>query len=207
MKRSLCKAVGALVGSLAVAGMLATTAHADVNVNIYQNHGTTGDGFPYSNLWTSFTSPAVTFGTDTGFMWKPAPDLLDWGADITGCYMAPKTGDYLFGLVSDDGSTLRLDGSLIVDSGGAKGTIDPTMAASPLHLTAGQDLDLEIRYFEDFRGHAGLDLYVKGPGDERPRLVTPGELDCASATPEPCTLALLGLGAAPLALRRRSRKA
>lgn len=29
----------------------------------------------------------------------------------------------------------------------------------------------------------------------------------ASATPEPCTLALLGLGAAPLALRRRSRKA
>jgi hypothetical protein len=29
----------------------------------------------------------------------------------------------------------------------------------------------------------------------------------ASETPEPCTLALLGLGAAPLALRRRSRKA
>ena len=28
----------------------------------------------------------------------------------------------------------------------------------------------------------------------------------ASSTPEPCTLALLGLGAAPLALRRRSRK-
>jgi hypothetical protein len=29
----------------------------------------------------------------------------------------------------------------------------------------------------------------------------------APVTPEPCTLALLGLGAAPLALRRRSRKA
>src|SRR5205809_4899431 len=122
MKRSLCKAVGALVGSLAVAGLLTATAHADVNVNIYQNHGTTGDGFPYSNLWASFTSPAVTFGTDTGFLWKPT-DLLDWGADITGCYTAPETGDYKFGLVSDDGSTLYLNGSLIVDAGGAKDTI------------------------------------------------------------------------------------
>jgi hypothetical protein len=208
MKQSSMRIALVLAGSVA-ASLQATSARADVNVNIYQGHQITGDGSPFSNLWATFTAPQVSFGTDTGFMWAPT-ELHAFGADITGTFTAQTTGNYLFGLASDDGSRLYLNNDLgtpVVDHGGPSPDLNVWNALAPISLTAGQSIPLEIRFFEDFGGLSGLDLYVKGPGDDGTRLVRAEELKSASTTPEPSSLALLATGGLPLLgfLRRRRR--
>jgi hypothetical protein len=209
MKQSRVKIALVLAGSVAASLLAATGARADVNVDIYRDHTTTGDGTPYGSLWAIFTAPQVSFGTDTGFMWFPT-ELGAFGADITGTFTAQQTGNYLFGLASDDGSRLFLNNDLgtpVVDHGGASPSLDVLNALAPISLTAGQSIPLEIRFFEDFGGHSGVDLYVKGPGDDGSRLVSAQELRSASTTPEPSSLALLATGGLPLLgfLRRRRR--
>jgi hypothetical protein len=198
-----CFTVGlALVGSLAASLLFATGAHAQVNVNIYETHTTdAGGGAPYSDPVGSFVSPTVSFGTDTGFNWHPF-GLDSFGADITGCFTAPTTGVYQFATNSDDGSQLFLNGVLNVDNGGPHG---PNFAAgSPIALTAGDNVDLHLQFYEDFGGPAGLDLLVQGPGDEDFNLVSSNDLTCV---PEPGSLALLATGGMPFLglLRRRWR--
>src|SRR5438105_11576859 len=111
MKQSSARLTLVLAGSLAASVLAATGARADVNVNIYRDHQITGDGSPYSTLWATFTAPKVSFGTDTGFFWFPT-ELHGFGADITGTFTAQTTGNYLFGLASDDGSRLYLNNNL-----------------------------------------------------------------------------------------------
>jgi hypothetical protein len=197
----------ALAGTAAALLLAAPGARADVNVNIYRDHATTGDGSPYSTLWATFTAPKVSFGTDTGFMWFPT-ELHGFGADITGTFTPQTTGNYLFGLASDDGSRLFLNNNLVtpvVDHGGVSANLNVVNALAPISLTAGQSVPLDLHFFEDFGGHSGVDLYVKGPGDDGSRLVTVKELASASTTPEPCSLALLAVGGLPLLgfVRRR----
>lgn len=187
------------VGAAMVIGT-PSPAKASVDVTIYKDHTQVGDGTPFSTPWAEFVSPDVAFGTNNAWHWQPT-ELLDWGATIDGCFTAQESGYYTFGLVSDDGSTLWLNNSLVVDHSGEAPTIYEVDGA-PVFLNAGDDLPLLINYFEDFRGDAGLDLMVKGPGDNASRLATAQELTCAD-TPEPCSLALLGIGGLPLLLRRR----
>jgi len=208
MKQSSMRIVLALAGSVA-ASLLATGARADVDVTIYRDHASTGDGSPYATPWAIFTAPQVSFGTDTGFMWFPT-ELNNFGADITGTFTPETTGSYLFGLASDDGSKLFLNNDLstpVVDHGGASPSLNVLNALAPISLTAGQAIPLEIRFFEDFGGHSGVDLYVKGPGDDGSRLATAQELKSVSTTPEPSSLALLVTGGLPLLgfMRRRRR--
>ena len=208
MKQSSLRLTLVLAGSVAASMLAAPGARADVTVDIYRDHTTTGDGTPYGSLWKVFTAPQVSFGTDTGFMWFPT-ELGAFGADITGTFTAQTTGSYLFGLASDDGSKLFLNnnlGTAVVDHGGPSPSLNVLNALAPTTLTAGQSIPLEIRFFEDFGGHSGVDLYVKGPGDDRSRLVTVKELETASTTPEPSSMALLALGGLPLlGIRRRRR--
>src|SRR4051794_3977970 len=162
MKQSSARLTLVLAGSLAASVLAAASARADVNVDIYRDHQTTGDGSPFSTLWATFTSPQVSFGTDTGFHWFPT-DLHNFGADITGTFTAPTTGSYLFGLVSDDGSRLYLNNNLatpVVDHGGPSPNLNVINALAPISLTAGESVPLEIRFFQDFGDSSGLDLYV-----------------------------------------------
>src|SRR5262249_61681419 len=123
-----------------------------------------------------------------------------FGAALTGTFTAQTTGSYLFGLASDDGSRLFLNNNLVtpvVDHGGPSPDLNVHNAPAPISLTAGQSVPLEIHFFQDFDGHSGVDLYVKGPGDDGSRLVTADELKSASTSPEPSSLALLATGGVP----------
>lgn len=173
-----------------------TSSFALVDVTIFGDWNTGNDGTPFADPLGSFTSPAVSFGTDTGFNWHPLGQNA-FGAQITGDFVASTAGDYTFGLNSDDGSGLYLDGLPEVSNGGAHG---PTfVAGNTVTLAAGSSHPFVLNFFEDFGGYSGVDLLVKGPGDSDYRLVSPSEV-----TPEPASLAVLAIGAATLLRKRRS---
>jgi PA14 domain len=138
---------------------LAISAQA-VNVEIYSGYGTTGGGAPYSDLVGSFLSDDIEFATDTGYNWHPF-GLSDFGARLTGCLIAGADGTYIFGLDSDDGSLLFIDGSLVVDNGGAH---PPQIAYDQVNLTAGIH-PFEVQFYEDFGGPSGVDLILGSPGN------------------------------------------
>ncbi len=134
---------------------LAISAQA-VNVDIFATHTVdTGGGAPYADFVGSFTSAEITFATDTGYNWHPF-GLSSFGADLTGCLIAPRDGLYAFGLDSDDGSLLFIDGSLVVDNGGPH---PPTIVNGSAILTAGIH-DFEVQFYEDFGGESGVNLIL-----------------------------------------------
>lgn len=149
-----------------------------INVDVYSGHGTAGGGAPYSGLVGSFISSDVLFATSTGYAWHPF-GLSDFGADITGFLSVAAAGTYDFTLDSDDGSMLNIDGSLVVDNGGA---YSPGTWTDSATLMAGTHT-FEVQFYEDFGGPSGVDLYL------------PTGVTYASANvPEPATLLLVGLG-------------
>lgn len=169
-------------------------------MDIFREFSLSGGGAPFSDPAGSFNAPAVHFATSFGYDWRPF-GLQDYGALITGILIVPQTGEYTFGLDSDDGSLLYIDGALNVDNGGPHGP--QFVSGSPLNLIQGVRYTFQIEFFECCGGPGGVDLYVKTPGADNFILVP-----SSYHVPEPGTLALLGgIGAFGLAalIRRRKR--
>ncbi len=120
---------------------------------IYNGFSQTGGGAPFSDPAGSFISPRITFATDTGYNWHPF-GLPAFGASITGCLSVSSSSIYPFALNSDDGSLLFIDGTLVVDNGGAHAPV--TVTGSTL-LAAGMH-SFEVQFYEDFGGESGVDL-------------------------------------------------
>jgi hypothetical protein len=162
-----------------------------LTVDIYSglSSGSAG-GAPYSDFVGSFTSPDILFATDTGYNWHPY-DLFSFGADITGTLNVSSLGNYIFTLNSDDGSMLYIDGSLVVNNGGAHGPQSINGVAS---LAAGIHT-FEVQFYEDFGGPSGVDLYL-------PQGVSYG----GEPVPEPSTVLLLCAGLGGLLILRRKPK-
>lgn len=132
------------------------TATCGINVDVYSGFTLIGGGAPYSGLLGSFSSPGVSFATDYGFNWHPF-GAADFGAAITGCITVAAEGDYVFGLDSDDGSLLGIDGVLVVDNGGPHA---PGSGYGPsVHLTAGVH-SFEVQFFECCGGPSGVDVLL-----------------------------------------------
>ena len=165
------------------------TASAQVNVDVFSGHTTTGGGSPYSGLAGSFTSPDIMFATDTSFAWHPF-GLDAFGADITGHLNVTAAASYAFTLNSDDGSLLFIDGIQVINDGGPH---SPGAAGGSIDLTPGCHR-FEVQFFEDFGGPSGVDLTL-------PTGVT-------YATPEVASTGWLLAGAFTMlgALGRRIRK-
>jgi Ca-activated chloride channel family protein len=140
---------------ICVTALMVTSAQA-VTVDIYSGHTQVGGGAPYSNLVTSFVSPDIMFGTNSGWNWFPLGDQLDFGAEMTGCLRVAADAIYEFGLNSDDGSMLYIDGVLVVDNGGGH---PPLLVYDETFLTAGKHA-FKVEFFEDFGGASGVDLIL-----------------------------------------------
>lgn len=164
------------------------SATANVTVDVYSGHGTTGGGAPYSGLVGSFASPDIMFATNTGYNWHPF-GLGAFGADMTGCLDVEKDGTFTFTLDSDDGSMLYIDNILVVDNGGAHG---PAVGSGSAILTAGLH-PFEVQFFEDFGGPSGVDLLL------------PGGVAYGNCVPAPGAILLAGLGTGLVGWLRRRR--
>jgi beta-glucosidase len=75
----------------------------------------------------------------------------------TGQLKAPKTGKYMLGVNSDDGTRLYINGKMIVDNWGKHAML--TQAAE-VDLEEGEPVDIRIDYYED-NGNAGVQLLWK----------------------------------------------
>jgi hypothetical protein len=158
----------------------ALPASAQVTTNIFTGHSAGGDGTPFSGLVGTLDTPGITFGTDNAFDWHPF-GLSDFGSQSSGVLQVLVTGVHGFALTSDDGSSLFIDSSLVVDNGGAHA---PTTVGASVFLTAGLH-PFTVNFFEDFGGSSGLDMAFLTSG------VSFVEPPTNGAVPEPETYALM----------------
>ncbi|MFN8495897.1 MAG: PA14 domain-containing protein [Caldilineaceae bacterium] len=87
----------------------------------------------------------------------PDPYSVIWRGKL----WAPQDGNYVFGVDSDDGAFLYIDGKLVVDNGGAHGA---RYVENALSLTAGLH-PIEVHYFQD-GGSQELQLFWTPPGGD-----------------------------------------
>jgi hypothetical protein len=182
------------LGAFLATILLTWNAHA-VEVNITTTPPDTGTHLDFSGTTPigSFTSPDIQFLTDTGQNWHPLGQST-FGADITGTLLVAAPGTYSFNLVSDDGSYLFIDGSLVVNDGGLHGISSVSNSAL---LTAGNH-PFEVQFWEDGNLASGVDLNL------------PSGVTYVATVPEVSTLTMLLSGAVGLlgtgTLARRLRK-
>ncbi|HEU0122458.1 MAG TPA: PA14 domain-containing protein [Bryobacteraceae bacterium] len=119
---------------------------------------------PVGSIYT--TSLAVTPRSfEQGF--PGITDRFEWFAiDYKGKFWVEQAGVYQFRLLSDDGSKLWLNGSLVIDNDGEH---------PPQHVDGNAELSrgvhtLRVAYFQGPRAQVALMLYVLRPGDTQWRL-------------------------------------
>lgn len=164
---------------------------------------------PATPLLGSFIAPDVNFDYATGSRWSPFGRGDDYSASARGMLFVAADGNYNFGLNSDDGSWLFIDGVRVVNNGGFHGSNQAPPFGNPqatgaTFLTAGLH-PFEVRMFEA-GGGSGVNLYFLTPGV---RYATFGEV---AGLPEPSTFALAAIGVAGCLFavyrhRRQSKKA
>jgi beta-glucosidase len=72
-----------------------------------------------------------------------------WSAKWTGTITAPATGEYTFGLTSDDGSRLFVNEALTIDNWRNQA---PTTETGSVMLTVGQPVQIEVDFYQDGGG-------------------------------------------------------
>jgi hypothetical protein len=91
-------------------------------------------------------------------------DRIEWfGLVYTGKFAVKKGGEYVFALLSDDGSRLYIDGRLVVDNDGVHG---PGTAEAAVVLKPGVHT-MRVEYFQGPRYDIALQLFVTPPGGEQ----------------------------------------
>ncbi len=104
-------------------------------------------GQNFETLVSSRVDPVINFN------WQNSAPIAGLGANNfsvrwTGELVAPVTGSYLLEVVSDDGSRLYVDDTLLVDNW----RVQPATPASvTIHLNAGQKYNIRIEYFQATR--------------------------------------------------------
>ena len=181
-----------------------SSAAGPITVNLYDTYSSTADGTPFSGLQQTFTSQDIMFGstaydspkgysgTEPYWNWYPLHDrgIDAFGAEITGLLSVAASGNYTFGLQSDDGSSFYIGKSLVIDNGGEHGV---NLVQQTLFLNQGV-YQFTVNFFENGYGESGVDLYL-------PRGVSYANV------PLPASFLLLAPGLMGLAaVKRRFRK-
>ena len=180
-----------------------------IAVKVYSDNGPGGPRYdfktgallnPNAELLGAFRAPDINFDYATGSRWSPFGRSTDYSVEMTGFLNAKNSQKYKFGLNSDDGSFLFIDGQLVINDGFFQGSNQNGLRGSP--QVEGEDfLDegihtFEVRFYQG-GGGAGVNLYL------------PDGVSYASPVPEPSSLILCGIAALGMAAYgwRRRRQA
>ncbi|MEJ2215913.1 MAG: glycoside hydrolase family 3 C-terminal domain-containing protein [Gemmatimonadota bacterium] len=104
----------------------------------------------YDNTTLSGSPVTTRVDSTVGFNWHHRPPVPGvgaehWSARWTGTLTPPATGEYTFGLTSDDGSRLFVDGVQVIDNWRNQG---PTLETGKITLTSGQPVRIEVDYYQ-----------------------------------------------------------
>jgi hypothetical protein len=153
-----------------------------------------GDGSSLSTFLGVGSGYASNLSADLGFV---SGHILA----LNGFFNAATTGFYGFGLNSDDGSRLRINGLTVVNNDGLHG---PTAAYGSVFLSAGT-YAIDLLQWEN-GGGTNLQAIVAGPGATTYAVLGGDYLSTdAGGVPEPAAWALMltGFGGLGAMLRRR----
>ena len=123
----------------------------------------------FSNTTLSGPAAATRIDDQVKFNWnggRPAPGVSAsaFSAKWTGSLTPPVSGTYTFGITSDDGSRLLINGETIVDNWKDQG---PTTKTATLALTAGTPVQIEVDYYNSGGGDE-VNLGWNIPGSATP---------------------------------------
>jgi beta-glucosidase len=129
----------------------------------------TGNGLQaqyYDNMTLSGTPVATQTDPNVDYDWTSAPvaglGTTGYSVKFTGTITPPATGTYTFGLTSDDGSRLFINGQQVIDNWRDQAANTETAQVS---LTAGQPAQIEVDYYQD-GGDASVNLGWQTPNDD-----------------------------------------
>ncbi len=140
----------------------ALTGNGDGLLGTYYN-GDAPDFSPENGTpFLTRIDPVINFGVDVGtppFAPIPFPTGVPhdhFTVVWTGKFLAPYTGSYVFGGITDDGVQLTVNGQTVTDANyqGATGTYLPAM-----NLTAGVKYDVKFEYFQGGGGSQAQFVY------------------------------------------------
>jgi Predicted phosphohydrolases len=151
---------------------------ADVNVAASPAQGLLGDyylgtgsgsNFAYGDYKATTVDPLINF-TDLNPVLKGMTGVED-SANVrwTGQIMAPKTDDYTFYMMGDNGFRVWIDNNLVIDHW--VNDWDKEQSSSPITLEGNRKYDIKIEYFEDF---GGSNLYLRWSTPTLTKEIVPG---------------------------------
>lgn len=157
---------------------------------------------PNAPVIGTFITPDVNFDYGSGSRWSPFGVTDNYSDSTTGFLKVDADGTYRFGLNSDDGSFLYIDGVQVINDGFFQGSNQTGPFGMPqvtadVFLTAGLH-PFEVDHYQG-GGGAGVNLYLPGffgqsgvhfalPSD-LPTPISPAQFQ----VPEPATLSLFGI--------------
>ena len=155
-------------------GALRAKLGSSVKINFAQGVELAGDAFPMSSSYFYLADhdrhglEAEYFDNDTlggkpafttvdsaiNFNWagsSPAPGIPGdfFSVRWIGRFKAPASGDYVFNLMSDDGSRMFVNGKLVIDNWGPH---SPVERSYEMHLRKGEFYNLRVEYFQGTGG-------------------------------------------------------
>lgn len=136
---------------------------SDTSVNYEMNAGAGNSTYNFANAVTPPTPSDGLGYTDLYVVW-------------TGYFQAPSTGTYTIGVNSDDGATLYVNGTKLVNNlaagQGADGDLVYTESGT-IALTAGETYSITLDY-QNTSGSGAIQLLWTPPGATSPSLLTVG---------------------------------
>jgi beta-glucosidase len=150
-------------------GNLGSNGYPTVDSSFFTPPSGTGHGLLaqyYSNTNLSGTPTTTQTDPQVNFTWNgsPAPGVpaTNWSAKWTGSLTPPTTGTYTFGLTSDDGSRLFINGQQVIDNWRDQAANTET---AQVQLTAGTPVSIEVDYYQA-GGDATVNLGWTQPGND-----------------------------------------
>ncbi|MCU1655861.1 MAG: Beta-glucosidase [Pseudonocardiales bacterium] len=134
-------------------GNLGSSGYPTVDSSYLTPPSGTGHGLQgqyYSNTTLSGTPTATQTDPQVKFNWNgasPAPGVAgtNFSTKWTGTLTPPTTGTYTFGLTSDDGSRLFINGTQVIDNWRDQA---PNTQTAQVSLTAGAPVQIEVDYYQ-----------------------------------------------------------